>query len=68
MFESQAIGNQAGLYEGAYVRLDVRWHHNPVFRCEREGDHFKVAGFYYTGEGKPLKAHIPTPPIAAIVR
>jgi len=32
------------------------------------GEHFKVAGFYYTGEGKPLKAHIPTPTIAAIVR
>ena len=68
MFESQAVETQPNLYEGAYVRLDVRWHHNPIFLCEREGDHFKVAGYYYTGEGKPLKAHIPTPTIAAIVR
>lgn len=68
MFESQGIENTANLYEGAYVRLDVRWHHNPVFLCEREGEHFKVAGYYYTGDGKPLMAHIPTPGIAAVMK
>ena len=67
MFESQAIGPQTGLYDGAYVRLDIRWHHNPVFLCEKTGDHFQVAGYCYGSDGKPLKPHVPTPGITAIV-
>jgi len=81
MFESHAVQNQAVqtqavqhaverqsyLYEGAYVRLDIRWHHNPVFVCEKAGDHFRVAGFEYGGDGRPLKAHVPTPVITGIL-
>lgn len=67
MFEAQTVENHANLYEGAYVRLDVRWHHNPVFLCERDGDHFRIAGYEYTCEGKPLKAHVPTPDIAGVL-
>jgi len=77
MFESHAVQNQAVqthavesqpcLYEGAYVRLDIRWHHNPVFVCEKAGDHFRVAGFEYGGDGRPLKAHVPTPGITGIL-
>ncbi|WP_443749386.1 hypothetical protein [Asticcacaulis solisilvae] len=72
MFESNAVQNQiiesqAHLYEGAYVRLDIRWHHNPVFVCEKAGDHFRVAGFEYANDGRPLRPHVPTPVITGIV-
>ncbi len=72
MFESpglqnQAVESQPYLYEGAYVRLDIRWHHNPVFVCEKAGDHFRVAGFEYGGDGRPLKAHVPTPVITGVL-
>ncbi len=77
MFESHAVENhavqslktesEAHLYDGAYVQLDIRWHHNPIFLCEKDGEHFRIAGYYYAGDGRPLKAHVPTPTIAAIV-
>ena len=67
MFESQAAGPQHYLYEGAYVRLDIRWHHNPVFLCEKTGDHFCVAGYHYGLDGMPLRPFVPTPVITAVV-
>jgi len=65
--QTHAVESQPCLYEGAYVRLDIRWHHNPVFVCEKAGDHFRVAGFEYGGDGRPLKAHVPTPGITGIL-
>lgn len=65
--QNQAVESQPYLYDGAYVRLDIRWHHNPVFVCEKAGDHFRVAGFEYADDGRPLRPHVPTPVITGVL-
>ncbi len=66
-FKNLAVESRPSLYDGAYVRLDIRWHHNPVFVCEKAGDHFRVAGYEYEGDGRPLRPYVPTPFITGVL-
>ena len=54
------------LYDGAIVRLDCRWHHNPVFIADLCGTHYDVAGYTYDLDGQPLNAL--TPPIVEVLK
>jgi hypothetical protein len=61
MLEEAQTGNQIYLHDGAYVKLDLKWHNNPVFIADavKHGMAFNVAGEMYDGRGNPLSEKAP---------
>jgi hypothetical protein len=66
MFENQTARNRVHLKDGCLVRLDLRWHHKPIFIADLCGYHYNVAGHIYDLDGNPIGDG--TPQIVEVVR